>query len=255
LRNKIEHRHIDKHDLDVLIFGECQALLYNYETFLTKIFGIEYSINENLVYSLQFSTLRTEEQKIASKRALSIEVEDIKKYVETYRTSLPEDIYNSQSYSIKLIQVPKISNTNRNDLAIQFVKWDELNDDDKLAYQKITAIIKEKIIKQEAVNVNRHKPAWILNKVKKETGVELSHHDHRCLYTIFNIRPDPMAAFRDPFETNSKYCLYDEVHHDYVYTDEWADCLKKIVNAKKMQKYLWQNAYKQKRQYPIEKYI
>ena len=34
LRNKIEHRHIEKTELDVLLFGECQALLYNYDTLL-----------------------------------------------------------------------------------------------------------------------------------------------------------------------------------------------------------------------------
>ena len=30
IRNKIEHRNISKRDVDVSIFGECQALLYNY---------------------------------------------------------------------------------------------------------------------------------------------------------------------------------------------------------------------------------
>src|SRR6056297_2036497 len=32
LRNKIEHRHIDRREVDTLIFGECQALLFNYES-------------------------------------------------------------------------------------------------------------------------------------------------------------------------------------------------------------------------------
>jgi len=42
LRNKIEHRYIEKETLDTLIFGECQALLYNYENTLVKLFGEEY---------------------------------------------------------------------------------------------------------------------------------------------------------------------------------------------------------------------
>ena len=29
LRNKIEHRHIEKREVDTLIFGECQSLLFN----------------------------------------------------------------------------------------------------------------------------------------------------------------------------------------------------------------------------------
>ena len=54
LRNKIEHRHINKREIDTLIFGECQSLLYNYENLLLEIFGQSYAINQALVYSLQF---------------------------------------------------------------------------------------------------------------------------------------------------------------------------------------------------------
>ena len=36
LRNKVEHRHIEKNEINTLIFGECQALLYNYENKLNQ---------------------------------------------------------------------------------------------------------------------------------------------------------------------------------------------------------------------------
>ena len=67
LRNKIEHRTIDKDEIGVMIFGECQALLYNFENELVKLFGSEYAINESLAYSLQFSKIRTARQKESSK--------------------------------------------------------------------------------------------------------------------------------------------------------------------------------------------
>lgn len=79
LRNKIEHRHIEKREVDTLIFGECQALLYNYETYLIKFFGNTYSINEALVYSLQFSQIRTTQQEKANRSALSKDLSDIAK--------------------------------------------------------------------------------------------------------------------------------------------------------------------------------
>ena len=59
LRNKIEHRTISKDEIGLVIFGECQYLLYNYENELIKLFRSEYAINESLAYSLQFSRLRT----------------------------------------------------------------------------------------------------------------------------------------------------------------------------------------------------
>ena len=42
LRNKIEHRHIDREEVGIMIFGECQALLYNYENTLIDFFGEEW---------------------------------------------------------------------------------------------------------------------------------------------------------------------------------------------------------------------
>ena len=70
------------------------------------------------MYSLQFSALRKKEQTVANKRALSADFSDIKKFVDNYRSSLSNKVFDSQEYSIKLIQIPKIANTNRNDLAI-----------------------------------------------------------------------------------------------------------------------------------------
>lgn len=95
LRNKIEHRHINKREIDTLIFGECQALLFNYETLLIHLFGDQYSINESLVYSLQFSQIRTNVQSRANKSALSKDLSDVISFVERYRSSLDDNVYNS----------------------------------------------------------------------------------------------------------------------------------------------------------------
>jgi len=213
LRNKIEHRHIEKREVDILIFGECQAFLYNYENLLIELFGNKYALNESLVYSLQFSHLRTKEQMKSSKIALSRDLKEIIDYVNKYRTSLDEDTFNSQEYSIKLLQIPKISNTNRNDLAIEFVNFDKLEQNDKELYEKITVLVKDRKIKVEGVNVGRLKPGQVIDKVN-ETLVEkiLNHPRHRYIYTVFGIRPPGGAD--DPFDTNTDYCHYDEPHDD-----------------------------------------
>lgn len=62
IRNKIEHRYWDSSSLDILLFGECQALLFNYESFLVALFGEEYSSNTCLSYALQFSHPKAKEQ-------------------------------------------------------------------------------------------------------------------------------------------------------------------------------------------------
>lgn len=224
LRNKIEHRHIEKREVDTLIFGECQALLFNYESLLIKFFGNTYSINEALVYSLQFSQIRTHKQEQASKSALSQDLIDIVSFIEKYRNTLDDDTYNSQEYSIKLILIPKISNTNRADAAVDFVKWDSLSEDDKKAYEQLNVIIKDKTVKIEAVNVKRLKPSEVVEKVNNcLNGKSITLNLHVTLYKLFNIRPTKKAD--DPFKTQTEFCLYDETHDDYVYQEAWVSFL------------------------------
>lgn len=246
LRNKIEHRHIDRDEIGVMIFGECQALLYNYENTLIDFFGEEYALNESLSFSIQFSRIRKKSQLQASKKLLSKEIKELKSFIETYRNSLAEDIFNSQEYSIKLIQVPKISNTNRNDVAIEFVNWNSLSKTDKENYEKVTAIIKDKVVKKEAVNPGKRKPSDVIEKVNSEIEFNINHYDHMCLYCCFKIRPASNNDIDDPFDTNTNYCHYDEVHDDYVYQDIWAELIIKAIKDRKLTKDVWRGKYKAK---------
>ena len=224
LRNKIEHRHIEKREIDTLIFGECQSLLFNYESKLIEFFGSSYSINEALVYSLQFSQIRTQKQEQANRSALSKDLSEIVSFVVKYRNTLDEKTYNSREYSIKLIQIPKISNTNRADAAVEFVRWDALSDEDKAAYEQLTVIIKDKTVKIEAANVGRLKSSEVIKKINGTLNRKaITQNLHVCLYKLFEIRP-PNGAI-DPFETNAEFCLYDEPHNDYVYQESWVSFL------------------------------
>ncbi len=222
MRNKIEHRHLDAREVDVSIFGECQSLLFNFENQLIKFFGKGYSINEALVYSLQFSQLRTNGQSKSSKSILSNDTADILNYIATYRRSLSESIFNAQEFSIKLLQIPKISNTNRTDAAVEFVRWDELSEDDKQAYNQIIALVKDKKVKVEGANTDRLKPGKVVEEIKRILPhIDFSTMIHTALWRIFKIRPASNAE--DPFETNVNYCHYDEAHNDYVYQRDWVD--------------------------------
>lgn len=244
LRNKIEHRTIDKDDIGLAIFGECQALLYNYENELIKLFGEEYAINESLAFSLQFSRLRTSKQKDASKQLLSSEYKDLMEFIKKYRENIKNNVFDSQEYSIKLIQIPKITNTNKNDLAVEFVNWKE-EDQDK--YEKLTAIIKDKVIKIEAINVGKLKPTKVLNDVNKSISSKITHHDHKQILCIFKIRPyEDFCNDFDPFETNTNYCHYDEVHDDYLYKDEWISFLINLISKGLLNKEQWKVHFQNK---------
>lgn len=247
LRNKIEHRIIEKDQIGIMIFGECQALLYNFENELIKLFGEEYAINESLAYSLQFSRIRTKDQIIANRQLLSSEVQELKSFIEKYRNSMSDEIFNTQEYSIKLIQMPKISNSNRSDLSIEFVKWDSLSEEDKSSYEQVVTIIKDKVIKKEVVNTGKLKPGDIIKKVEERCGVKLTHFDHKCILSILGVRPyKDFNDCSDPYNTNIEYCHYDETHNDYVYQESWSDFLVDNIEKGKLTDQIWKANYKTK---------
>ena len=149
------------------------------------------------------------------------------------RTNLSDEIYDSLEYSIKLILIPKISNTNRSDAAIEFVKWDELNEVDKQTYEQITVLIKDRKIKIEGANVRRFKPKEVVAKVNESlTNKILTINLHSSLCRIFKIRPQRNAD--DPFDTNTEFCLYDEPHKDYVYQEGWIKYLVHFLQSSNM---------------------
>ena len=227
LRNKIEHRYWDSSEFDILLFGECQALLYNYENLLVGLFGTDYSINTSLAFALQFSYLRTNEQLTSQRLLQSKEMQDIKQYIDKYKADLSQEVFDSQEYSIRFVLIPKVSNTKRSDLAVEFVSFSSLDENDKAAYEKITAIIKDKLVVQSVSNSNNLKPSQVINAVKFKTGLEINITNHTSLWKAFGIRPQSNSKAK--FETNSKFCIYDKPHNDYVYTYEWVDFISKLL--------------------------
>ncbi|MGV6987610.1 DUF3644 domain-containing protein [Testudinibacter sp. P80/BLE/0925] len=60
LRNKIEHRGLPT--LDIIVSGECQAALNNFETLLVNEFGEEYALKTNLAIAMQLSNVSEQSQ-------------------------------------------------------------------------------------------------------------------------------------------------------------------------------------------------
>lgn len=255
LRNKIEHRHVNKKEVDVLIFGECQALLLNYESLLVKYFGEKYALHESLVYSLQLSRLRHSKQIDASKSALAKDVQEIKKYVDDYRTSLSDNIFYAPEYSIQLIAIPKVSGTARGDVAVEFVNLSQLSEEDKEVFDQITTLIKDKKIKVEGSNVGKLKPQIVCDKVNEKIGKVdfLKPIYHSWVFKVFEIRPK--AGDDDPFNTDTRFCHYDEAHDDYLYNDDWVAILSDIFGNNKITLEEIKNNYDSSTSLKIDDYL
>jgi len=227
LRNKIEHRSIPQ--LDIHVFGECQAFLFNFEDLLLQEFGSKYALNEHGFISLQFSHVRHEDQQKAIREMHKPLAKKIKDYIDKFRSSLTTDIVNDLEYSYKVYIIPKLSNhQSSSDLAVEFVKYDPNSPEEMEKYNQVTALLK--VSQVQVANAGKLKAGEVASKVelivKQTIGKDAkfnasSHHVRATRY--YKVRP---SKGEDKRKTDPRYCHYDEAHNDYVYTDEWVNFLK-----------------------------
>jgi|SRR5271165_6970567 len=220
LRNKIEHRHLP--ELDAALYGECQAALLNLESALADEFGQRYALAEQLAASLQFSQIMPEEKLRATKALISSSAKTVKEYVERFRGGLPGTVLNSMKYSFSVFLVPKVANrAGTADVAVQFVKVDEASPDELDRLEKLNVLIREKHI--PISNWGLFKPGEVVAKLRGRVPYPLNMSVHTRAWKYYKVRPTYGDAH--PERTVPEYCLYDQTHEDYVYTQAWIDKL------------------------------
>ncbi len=141
LRNKIEHRSMPA--IDINIFGECQALLFNFEDLLVSEFGSKYALNESLSLALQFSCYRNESQEAAVRKLHKGLAKDVVTYISAFRSSLSAEQLQDMRFSYKVFLFPKPANRERGaDLAVEFIKYDPSNPEEMARINRAVALIK-----------------------------------------------------------------------------------------------------------------
>ncbi len=240
LRDMIEHRIIP--DLDDVVFGECQACLFNYEQILVDNFGPHYEMSNSLAYSLQFSRKYSKEQVKSKKNYDLNNYNSIIQFIEKYRTNLDPDIFQSINYSFRVFMIPKVGNhIESSDLAIEFIKYDPNKKTEYDSYEKLLYVIRDKRVSGEYVKAGEvAKQVYEKLKDQKPVGWKFSASYHHAKCTkYFKVRNGHYIGQQE--KTNTKYCIYDPTFDQHIYTKEWisflVDKLKngelyiKIMNA------------------------
>ena len=221
LRNKIEHRHLPQ--LDLAVYGECQACLINLEDYLVREFGGKYALTESLNLSLQFSRTRPQEQ-VKSIKSLAKNARDVLEYIEHFRLNLNDQVWNDMGYSYRVFLVPKVvSRENSADVAVEFINADQINEIDEDRLKKLNVLIKDRHI--PIVNLDLKKPAEVALAVSESIPFRFRVHHHTMAWKYFKVRPPRNNA--NPEKTKPSFCVYDAAHQDYLYTSAW---VRKLVN-------------------------
>jgi hypothetical protein len=220
LRNKIEHRFLP--ELDIELFGECQALLLNFEAFLCKEFGEVHALAPGLPYALQFSKSIEPTQQRAMRGVARQYIQSIRQFVSDFRSSLSDDVLGDQAYSFKVFLIPKVgTHAKSSDIAVEFVKYDANKPEEMKQYERLVALVKPKQI--SVANLEGLKATEVVKKVAAGLGKKFTLHSHLKCWRHFNTRP---AGHSDtPELCDNRYCYYDVLHKDYIYTPAWVDFL------------------------------
>ncbi len=216
LRNKIEHRQIP--ELDSSIFGECQSLLLNFDSLLGKHFGAKYQLREVLSFSLQ---MFPSGQSFAEAAKGSKNAKEIKKFIESYRTTLGASVSASDQYAFKAFLIQVANHQSADALPIQFIHRDQLSPEQQDQLESFTVAVKWK--KPNVSNTGLLKPKDVISAVQSQLGKKFSIHLHTLSWKRYSVRPP--SGSKKPEATQTKYCIYDTLHQDYGYTHEWVTFL------------------------------
>ena len=220
LRNKIEHRYYP--ELDPALYGECQAMLMNFEDLLVNEFGPDVALLDQIGVALQFSALRPHQQEEALRRLQRTALRDVRDYIETFRAGLAPEILDSSQFSLRVFLIPKLErNPKVADLSVEFVPYDPSSPLAMEELRRVTALIREK--KVPVASTGLLKPRAVVAQVQERLPFKFTQDTHTRCWKHFKVRPP--GDSEQPENTRPDFCIYDELANGYGYTEAWVKYL------------------------------
>lgn len=229
LRNITEHKSLP--EIDSNIFGECQAMVLNFDEIMEKEFGVKYCLREALSFSLQ---LYSSSKNLTSAVTANPSTKTAIDFIQNFRSSLSTTTLESGKFAFKAFLIQVANHPNQSALPIQFIQYDTLSEVERERVKRIAALVKYKYKEVPISNVGLMKPSEVVRRVQEGLGnpivirrgkerEKFSIDTHTRCWKRYGIRPDSNS--RDPRKTDTKYCVYDDPHEDYLYTEEWVTFL------------------------------
>jgi hypothetical protein len=239
LRNEFEHRGYP--DLDANLFGECQQMLLNFDELIESQFGSKWSLHESLSFSLQlFGGKQTTTGRQLIPNPDSARVKGI---IESFRSSVSSETWQTGKYAFKAFLIRVANHESQDALAVQFIDYDMLNDEQRQSVVRDVAMVKT--IQQPVANLDKLKPGEVVARLQAALGNPMIERNGKMSDKItmdafvrcwrkYGVRPAPGDVHPD--RTKPEFCVYDAVHRDYCYTEAYvAFLIKKLSNEDEYQ--------------------
>lgn len=216
LRNRIEHR--PHPGIGVIAAGFFHSLVLNFDEEMVAVFGARWSIADLVHVPISLSSFSREGMaRLAA--ALADLPQPIRDFFVQIRADTPKDVATDRRFELRIDLVQKRAPRDEADLAITFIREEDLSEAERSAYRELAktgrVIIREK--QRLISNLGQLKPKGASQRIEALIPFHFAHATHfprACQH--FKVRPP--SGSDNPMATVDKYCTYDEPHGDYTYT-------------------------------------
>ena len=169
LRHEIEHQMTTR--IDDVLSARFQACALNYNEYVKRLFGAQYGIENHLSFSIQFSTISTEQKELLEEYPEL--PANIQSYITDFDVKLSDEEFTNPRFAYRMFFVPKTANRKgQADRVIEFVKSDSALAE---GVNKEYTVIKE-------TEKKKYLPRQIVNLMKAEGNPKFSIHYHIQLW-------------------------------------------------------------------------
>ncbi|HVM14409.1 MAG TPA: DUF3644 domain-containing protein [Egibacteraceae bacterium] len=220
LRNRIEHRYESL--LASVVAGKVQAHVLNFEETLVRVFGNKEGMADVLRFPVFMSSLTPDAVDILKKTHRQLP-KKLTTFIREFDAAQPEEVQSDWRYDFRVVLLPQTGPKTEADAVMRFLREEEMTPEQKDARDVVQTIIRTKQVPVQ--NKGKHKPSAVAKKVSEQLGFEFTVHGHHTrAWKHYGVRPEGGAD--RPELTDEKYCVWDEPHGDYLYTDAW---VRKLV--------------------------
>ncbi len=225
LRNKVERRYVRHQDaLTAAVGGHAQAHLLNYEEELTSQFGGESSLAARLRFPVFIGSF-TDQGERTLRRLRAQLPRTLRTFISEYDAGLDDSITNDSRYELRLRVLQELAPKDPDALAVQFTRYDDLDEEQRAAVEAIgkkgNVVVRER--KRGVVGHGLLKPTKAARAVQDRIPFIFSTGQFTKAWKRLGVRPP--ADDPHPEKTDETYCLYDERHRDYGYTQAYVEKL------------------------------
>lgn len=219
LRNKIEHRY--EKDIASLVAGKTQAHVLNYERTLVDWFGSKESVAQELRFPIFLSSI-TDDAVEAVKRVAARVPRRVRQWVYDFDANLDPAVSSDQAFDFRILLIPLTGTKTTADLAMTFVRLDDLDDEQRAVIDCAQTIIRDKQV--PVANLDKYVATEVARAVAERLGHPFSVTEHTACWKHFGIRPP--SGSPTPETTDAKYCVWDRIAKRHLYTNAW---IKKLA--------------------------